>query len=93
MFVNLSADAVDFDHFIAPLSRRWQRYDFRGLVNAESRRVEVNANWKLAVENFVDFYHLPAVHRGLNCYSAMRDHYFDRNVAHFQQRIVGCLTA
>jgi choline monooxygenase len=28
----------------------------------ETRRYEIDANWKLVVENFLDFYHLPFVH-------------------------------
>jgi choline monooxygenase len=37
--------------------------------------IEVRANWKLAVENFCESYHLPNVHPGLNGYSKMSDHY------------------
>ena len=79
VFVNLSGHALAFEQFIAPLRARWQRYDLSRLCHAESRRFALNGNWKLAVENFIDFYHLPAVHQGLNRYSAMSDHYFVRD--------------
>ena len=36
---------------------------------------DFEANWKLAVENFIDYYHLPHLHKGLNRYSPMEDHY------------------
>ena len=32
-------------------------------------------NWKLAVENYCESYHLPWVHPGLNSYSRLEDHY------------------
>ena len=75
VFVNLSGDAPAFADWIAPLERRWARYDLGLLRRAESRACDIGANWKLAVENFIDYYHLPYVHKGLNAYSAMEDHY------------------
>ena len=37
--------------------------------------LEVATNWKLAVENYCESYHLPWVHPGLNSYSRLEDHY------------------
>jgi choline monooxygenase len=37
--------------------------------------MEIAANWKLAVENFCESYHLPWVHPGLNKRSRLEDHY------------------
>ena len=75
VFVDLSGAAQPFEAFIAPLTERWQAYDFSLLRKSEGAGLEVACNWKLAVENFVDVYHLPTVHPGLNSYSDMRDHY------------------
>jgi choline monooxygenase len=38
-------------------------------------KLEVATNWKLAVENYCESYHLPWVHPGLNSYSRLEDHY------------------
>ena len=35
----------------------------------------MKTNWKLAVENYCESYHLPWVHPGLNSYSRLEDHY------------------
>ena len=75
VFVNLSGDAPEFADYIAPLERRWASYDLSTLRHAESRAYDIASNWKLAVENFIDYYHLPYVHKALNRYSAMEDHY------------------
>src|SRR6202043_2236015 len=32
-------------------------------------------NWKHAIENYLESYHLPWVHKGLNSYSRMSDHF------------------
>jgi choline monooxygenase len=37
--------------------------------------IEVQCNWKLAVENYCEAYHLPWVHPSLNKYSRLEDHY------------------
>ena len=94
VFVNLSGDAPAFADYIAPLERRWARYDLRTLRRAERRSCDVGANWKLVVENFIDYYHLPYVHKGLNRYSPMEDHYpiregdrfFGQGNAHYAAR-------
>lgn len=36
---------------------------------------EVNCNWKLAVENYCEAYHLPWVHPDLNSYSPLDQHF------------------
>ncbi|MEM8952465.1 MAG: SRPBCC family protein, partial [Pseudomonadota bacterium] len=77
IFVNLSGDAPDFEDFIRPLAERWAVFDQNELKHAGadgSFKLEVGCNWKLAVENYCESYHLPWVHPGLNSYSKLEDH-------------------
>ena len=77
VFVALSADAPPFERFIAALRRRWQPFAEVELHSggADSQfSLEVAANWKLAVENYCDSYHLPWVHPNLSRYSRLEDH-------------------
>ncbi|MEM1078493.1 MAG: aromatic ring-hydroxylating dioxygenase subunit alpha [Pseudomonadota bacterium] len=77
VFVNLSGSAPPFDVVHADLLARWQEFD-QPLApgGAESRfSLEVACNWKLAVENYCESYHLPWVHPGLNAISRLEDHY------------------
>ncbi len=76
IFVNVSGDAEPFEKFIAPLERQWADYDLRHIHLAVRDSIAADCNWKLAVENFVDVYHLPFVHPGLNAYSDFGDHYY-----------------
>ena len=39
--------------------------------------MEVQCNWKLAVENYLEAYHLPFIHPGLNRYSPLSEHFCD----------------
>ena len=77
IWVNLSGDAPAFEDAMADVIARWAEFDkplYHG--GADSRfTLEVNTNWKLAVENFCESYHLPWVHPGLNSYSRLEDHY------------------
>ncbi len=75
VFVNLSGDAVPFADHIAPLAERWRHFDFSLLRHGETLPFEINANWKLVIENYIEHYHLPTVHPNLNRYSGLDVHY------------------
>lgn len=80
VFVNLSGEAESFADFIRPLQQRWQVFtnkfeELRTPTNGGTMELEVNCNWKLAVENYCEAYHLPWVHPGLNSYSPLDQHY------------------
>jgi choline monooxygenase len=82
IFINLSGDAPGFSDYIKPLTEKWQAFlgttgldRLRSAVNGKGMQIEVGANWKLAVENYCESYHLPWIHPGLNTYSRLEDHY------------------
>ena len=82
VFVNLSADAPPFEAHIQPLAERWEAfhgafgpYDLRPAETGGDLQIEIQANWKLAVENYCEAYHLPQIHVALNQYSRLEDHY------------------
>lgn len=77
IFVDLSGHAASFDDLIEPLADRWRDFDQSVLRHGGpdlSFKLKVACNWKLAVENYCESYHLPWVHPGLNCYSRLEDH-------------------
>jgi len=82
LFINLSGDAPDFDRHVGELRRRAQELLGRDgwsqlHAGATDSRLSLMApcNWKLAVENYCEAYHLPWVHPELNSYSRLEDHY------------------
>lgn len=77
VFINLDGDAKPFEEEHADLLKRWREHE-RPLHHggADSAfTLDVQTNWKLAVENYCESYHLPWVHPGLNSYSRLEDHY------------------
>jgi choline monooxygenase len=77
VWINVSGTAAPFEQANADLLARWAEFD-KPLHHggADSRfALEVNCNWKLAVENYCESYHLPWIHPGLNSYSRLEDHY------------------
>lgn len=74
VFVNLSGDAPPLGEVMAPLDACWSDYATGQLVHAAADTYELRANWKLAVENYLECYHLPWVHPGLNSYSPLAEH-------------------
>ncbi|MEL6608412.1 MAG: aromatic ring-hydroxylating dioxygenase subunit alpha [Pseudomonadota bacterium] len=77
VFVNVSGDAPAFEDVHAALIARWSEHDqplYHGGTESQFT-LDVQTNWKLAVENYCESYHLPWVHPGLNSYSRLEDHY------------------
>jgi choline monooxygenase len=75
LFVNLTGDAPPLAIWLKPLTDRWSAFDFTQLHHGGGRSYELRTNWKHAVENYLESYHLPWVHPSLNSYSRMSDHY------------------
>jgi len=77
IFVNISGNADPFEKVNRNLLSRWCEFD-KSLFysNTDSSFIlELNCNWKLAVENYCESYHLPWVHPELNIISKLEDHY------------------
>lgn len=77
VFINVDGTALPFEDEHADLMSRWGEHVAPLYHGGEDSRfeLEVDCNWKLAVENFCESYHLPWVHPGLNSYSRLEDHY------------------
>jgi phenylpropionate dioxygenase-like ring-hydroxylating dioxygenase large terminal subunit len=62
---------------MASTIERWKELDQDLYHGGEDGKfsLKVESNWKLAVENYCESYHLPWVHPGLNSYSRLEDHY------------------
>ena len=84
VFINLSGGAAPFEQAHAALIARWAEFEqplCHGGANS-AFELDIKTNYKLAVENYCESYHLPWVHPGLNSYSRLEDHY---NIAEYGQ--------
>lgn len=75
VFVNLSGMAVPLAEHMAPISQRYPQHDFSKIRFSRAMSLELAANWKLPIENFIEGYHLPWTHPFLNSVSSMANHY------------------
>ncbi|MBT8411308.1 MAG: aromatic ring-hydroxylating dioxygenase subunit alpha [Octadecabacter sp.] len=85
VFINLDGTADPFEVVHAELLDRWKEHDqplYHGGQDS-AFTLGVKTNWKLAVENYCESYHLPWVHPGLNSYSRLEDHYNIESYGHF----------
>ncbi|MBU2993665.1 aromatic ring-hydroxylating dioxygenase subunit alpha [Octadecabacter sp. 1_MG-2023] len=81
VFINLDGQADPFEVVNADLIARWHENTaplYHGGGDS-AFALDVGCNWKLAVENYAESYHLPWIHPGLNSYSRLEDHY---NIEH-----------
>lgn len=77
IWINIDGTALPFEDANADLIARWAEFDkplYHGGADS-AFQLEVECNWKLAVENYCESYHLPWVHPSLNSYSRLEDHY------------------
>ncbi|MFK7869495.1 MAG: aromatic ring-hydroxylating dioxygenase subunit alpha [Roseobacter sp.] len=77
VWINVSGTARPFEVAHTKLLARWAEFDLPLYHGGSDSRftIDVQCNWKLAVENYCESYHLPWVHPGLNSYSRLEDHY------------------
>ena len=82
IMVNISNNEISFDEYIKPLDDRWSEFwtedDQQMISHAKDYGyflLEAKCNWKFAIENYCESYHLPFVHPDLNSYSKIDDHY------------------
>ncbi len=66
VFVNLAPDAAPLLDCLAELPRQAERFALEGLKLFERRDYHMACNWKTYVDNYLEGYHLPSVHPGLN---------------------------
>ncbi len=82
IFVNINSNEIDFNEYIKPLEERWSKFiskdDQELIVNSKDYgyfKLDVKCNWKFAIENYCESYHLPTIHPELNKVSNINDHY------------------
>lgn len=83
VFINLSGEAPALSEHLDPILTRWGALagkDFTNRLVSDtgpfgSMELSVESNYKLAIENYCESYHLPFVHPDLNTYSPLDEHY------------------
>ncbi|MGH8792054.1 MAG: aromatic ring-hydroxylating oxygenase subunit alpha, partial [Stackebrandtia sp.] len=74
IFVCLDAHTPSLKEWLGDLPERLAGYRLDEMRVAGRRDYDVNANWKLVAENFMEYYHLPWVHPELIKVSRLEDH-------------------
>ena len=93
IFININSNEIEFDDYIKPLEQRWSKFinkeDQDLLIHSKDYgyfNLEVKSNWKFAIENYCESYHLPTIHPELNKVSNINDHY---HIEGFPNRFAG----
>ncbi len=66
IFVNLSKDSRPLRDSLGELPKQAEKFRFAGMKLFERRTYDLKCNWKTYVDNYLEGYHLPSVHPGLN---------------------------
>jgi choline monooxygenase len=73
IFVNIDGRAGPFEAFFEPIARRVSGYDLSATRYAGSLTFTVQCNWKIAIENWIEPYHVFAAHPRLHAFVKMRE--------------------
>jgi choline monooxygenase len=66
IFANLDPEARPLSESLGELPSQAQRFPFAEMKLFERRTYDMKCNWKTYVDNYLEGYHLPSVHPGLN---------------------------
>jgi len=66
VFVNLNPQAASLRESLGQLPSQAERFPFAAMKLFERRTYDMKCNWKTYVDNYLEGYHLPSVHPGLN---------------------------
>lgn len=66
VFVNLDGQGPSFEEYIDPIESHFEGWDLSQFRYAHHDTFEFQCNWKLAVENFCDTYHVFKIHAALD---------------------------
>jgi phenylpropionate dioxygenase-like ring-hydroxylating dioxygenase large terminal subunit len=64
IFVNFDLNAASLKTQLAPLSEYLKNYGLSQMKETKTVVYECNFNWKLMVENYMEFYHVTTLHAG-----------------------------
>lgn len=74
VFLNEQPDPPPLADALGDLPMKLARYDMNDLELHAVKNYDIKGDWKLIAENFVDFYHINAVHPALAKFSRVDDH-------------------
>jgi choline monooxygenase len=74
VFLNLSPNPTPFADVLGDLPDKLKRYDIESMQLHATKNYDIQGDWKLLAENFIDFYHINAVHPALSKFSKVSDH-------------------
>jgi choline monooxygenase len=66
IFVNLNPEAAPLPESLGELPRQAEKFQFEKMTLVQRRTYDMKCNWKTYVDNYLEGYHLPSVHPGLN---------------------------
>ena len=75
VFVNLDGQAPAFEDYMAPVFSRFQAWNLNAFDKAHYQGFNFHCNWKLAIENFCDNYHVFKVHPALHAMQTPEDRF------------------
>lgn len=62
IFINMNASACQLSEFMSTIAPAVEGFPLEDLVTRETMSIEIASNWKIALHNFLEIYHVNTVH-------------------------------
>lgn len=83
IFINCNPEAADFEPALDTIAPALKAYDLPAAKVAHAQVYRVDANWKLALENYLECYHCATAHRAYAKLHTLQD--LDDRVSHLNE--------
>ena len=89
IWVSLGTPIEDADSFLSDIPNALRKYRLAEMVPVEARDFSLSVNWKICLENALDYYHVSTVH-GKSVDALVRDHQPLKQKAAFVVNVAHC---
>ncbi|MGB6103840.1 MAG: aromatic ring-hydroxylating dioxygenase subunit alpha [Pusillimonas sp.] len=90
IFITFNQNPMPFEHHVGVLEDELWWFQSDQCVLADKMVLEIDCNWKLLVENLVDIYHVPVIHKGtigaFNNYKNLKARLYERGAWAYDQK-------
>ena len=65
IFINLAEKPTNFEIYFSPILNRFKQWNISTLKTLETKKYNIEGNWKLVIQNYCECYHCPILHPDL----------------------------
>lgn len=78
IFASINNDVPNLSEYYGDVFNITKEYPLENCEIVKRKQYNIDANWKLMIDNFIEYYHLPNIHPKLVKISGMEEHQYNQ---------------